>query len=153
MELLAFLQDKRLFTEEECVIIDDAFKSEEIPKGTVIQKADGYSEKVIFIESGLLRTFYLKDGKDIAHFFFDHNSLIAPINSIFHKESEPYGWESLEACKLKAIQYQDFLVIEEQFPKLTRLLLEFAIKMLHLYSQKLDLLQFQTAYERYNLYL
>ncbi|MEM7514566.1 MAG: hypothetical protein AAF388_26795 [Bacteroidota bacterium] len=153
MELLSFLKQKRLFTEEECISIADAFKSEVIPKGTVIQQLHGYSEKVLFIEEGLLRTFYLKDGKDITHFFFDENALIAPLNSIFFDKTEPYGWESIEACQVKSIHYTDFLQIEEQFPKLTRLLLEFAIKIVHLYSQKLDLLQFQTAYERYNLFL
>ena len=153
MELLSFLTYKRLFTEEACVIIDDAFEGETISKGTVIQKEKGYSEKVCFIETGLLRTFYLKDGKDVTHFFFDENSLIAPINSIFYNKSEPYGWESIEHCKVKTIQYRDFLVIKERFPKLTNLLLDFSIETLHLYSQKLDLLQFQTAYERYNLFL
>ena len=153
MELLSFLKQKRLFTEEECISIADVFKSEVIPKGTVIQQLHGYSEKVLFIEEGLMRTFYLKDGKDITHFFFDENALIAPLNSIFFGKTEPYGWESIEACQVKSIHYTDFLQIEEQFPKLTRLLLEFAIKIVHLYSQKLDLLQFQTAYERYNLFL
>ncbi len=153
MELLSFLKHKRLFNEEACTLIDEAFNLEEIPKGTIIQREHGYSEKVFFVEKGLLQTFYLKDEKKVTHFFFDENSLIAPINSIFFKKSEPYGWEVLELCQVKAIQYRDFLALEEQFPKLTRLLLDFAITTLHRYSQKLDLLQFQTAYERYNLFL
>ncbi|MEM6347544.1 MAG: hypothetical protein AAF927_26895 [Bacteroidota bacterium] len=153
MELLSFLTYKRLFSEETCQIIDDAFEHQVLPKGSVVQKAEGYTEKVLFIEAGLLRTFYQKDGKDITHFFFDENSLVAPINSIFFDESEPYGWESIETCQVRIIQYRKFMSLKEQFPKLTDLLLEFAVKTLHLYSQKLDLLQFQTAYERYNLFL
>jgi len=153
MELLSFLTYKRLFTEEACRSIDGAFTRTIIPAGTVIQRADGYTEKVLFVEQGLLRTFYLKDGKDVTHFFWDENSLIAPINSLFNDDSEPYGWESIESCQVRTIQYRDFLLIEKQFPNLTRFALDFALQTMHMYSQKLDLLQFQTAYERYQLFL
>lgn len=153
MELLSFLVNKRLFTENDCRLIDESFTREIIPAGTVIQKADRYSKKVLFLEQGLLRTFYLKDEKDITHFFWDENSLIAPINSIFNDDPELYSWKSIESCQVRIIHYQDFLLIEKQFPNLTRLLLDFAISTLHMFSQKLDLLQFNTAYERYQLFL
>ena len=152
MELLSFLTYKRLFTKEDCRLIDAAFTREIIPAGTVIQRADGYTRKVLFLEQGLLRTFYLKDGRDVTHFFWDENSLIAPINSIFHDEPEPYGWECIETCQFQSIQYRNFLLIEKQFPNLTRLTLEFALNTLHMFSQKLDMLQFHTAYERYQLF-
>lgn len=153
MNLHSFLKQKRLFTEEECAIIHSAFKSEVIPKGTVIQEANKYSKRILFIESGLLRIYYLKDGKDITHFFFDEDYFVAPINSIFHNKSERYVWEALEACQVKVILYEDFMMLTEQFPKLSRLLLDFAIHMLDLFSQKLDLIQFQTAYDKYNTFL
>ena len=153
MNLQAFLKSEKRFTEEECTSIDRAFKSEIIPKGTVIQKANKYSKRMLFIESGLLRTFYNKDGKDITHFFFDENYLIAPVNSILYNKTERYEWESIEECKVKVIPYEDFLSLEEQFPKLSRLTLDFTIYMLDLFSQKLDLIQFQTAHDRYNTFL
>jgi len=153
MNLHSFLKQKRLFTEEECTIIEEAFKKETIPKDTVIHIVNKYSRRVLFIESGLLRTYYLKDGKDITHFFFDENYFVAPINSIFYNKSERYVWEALEVCKVKVILYDDFMMLTEQFPKLSRLLLDFTIHMLDLFSQKLDLIQFQTAYDRYNTFL
>ena len=51
------------------------------------------------------------------------------------------------------IPYTDFLKLEEQFPRLSRLVLEFTFQMLDIFSQKLNLLQFQTAYDRYKLFL
>ena len=153
MDFNSFLKQKQFFSEEELRIIDDAFGTIAIPKGLVIQEAAQYSNQVIFIESGLLRTFYYKDGKDITHFFFDENYFVAPINSIYNHQTEPYGWESLEACKIRTIQYQDYLNLEDQFPKLTRLMLEFALHLLHLFSQKLDMVQFQGASDRYHLFL
>ncbi len=153
MELLSFLKDKKLFTDEESIIIDNAFKSETISKGEIIQKVNKFTKRLLFIESGLLRVFYLKDGKDITHFFFDENYFIAPINSIFYNKAERYEWEALETCHVKVILYDDFLLLGEQIPKLTHLILDFSIGMLDLFSQKLNLLQFEKALDRYQTFL
>ena len=153
MNLHAYLKDKELFTGEECRIIEKAFEREMIPKGTVIQKVNRFANKVLFIEAGLLRTFYVKDGKDITHFFFDENYFLVPVNSILYNKSERYEWESLEPSKVRVIPYEDFLILGERFPKLNRIVLGFSLHMLDLFSQKLNLLQFQTAYDRYTLFL
>lgn len=153
MELLQFLQSKQFFSEEDCVLIDKAFDMETIPKGTVIQKVNQYSNRMLFIESGLLRIFYTDDGKDITHFFFEENYFVAPILSIYQNTPERYEWEAVESCQVRVIQYEEFLMLEERFPKITRLLLDFTIHMLDLFSQKLNLLQFQTAYDRYHLFM
>ncbi|MEL6393487.1 MAG: Crp/Fnr family transcriptional regulator, partial [Bacteroidota bacterium] len=94
-----------------------------------------------------------QDGKDITHFFFDENHFIAPINSIIYNKTERYNWEALETCQVKVIPYDDFLRLEDRFPKLSRLTLEFMMYLLDLFSQKLNLLQFQSASDKYELYL
>ncbi|MEL6589925.1 MAG: Crp/Fnr family transcriptional regulator [Bacteroidota bacterium] len=153
MELLTFLKQKNLFTEEECIEIDDAFERQIIPKGEVIQKISRYSKRILFIETGILRVFYTDEGKDITHFYFEEGYFIAPVYSIYFNQSERYEWEAVEACRVKVVSYETFLDLEERYPKLTRVLLDFAIHMLDLFSQKLNLLQFQTAYDRYHLFL
>ena len=153
MELTAFLRQKDFFTEAECATIAGAFINTTIAKGETISSFNRYSKQVIFIESGLLRTFRLREGKDITHFFFDENFFVSPINSILGNENERYRWEALETCEIKMIPYEDFLRLEQQFPRLSRLVLEFALHLLDLFSQKLDLLQFKPAAERYAVFL
>lgn len=153
MELLTYLKHTNLFSDEECITLDAAFDRTIIPKGTVIQKVNRYSKRLLFIESGLFRIYYVDDGKDITHFFFDENHFIAPVNSIYYNRSERYEWETLETCNVKIIQYDDFLKLGEQYPKLIRIVLDFSIKMLDIFSQKLNLLQFQTAADRYSIFL
>ncbi|MEL6652265.1 MAG: hypothetical protein AAFQ87_15800, partial [Bacteroidota bacterium] len=84
---------------------------------------------------------------------FGEGYFIAPVYSIYFNQSERYEWEAVEACRVKVVSYETFLDLEERYPKLTRVLLDFAIHMLDLFSQKLNLLQFQTAYDRYHLFL
>ncbi|HAA11224.1 MAG TPA: hypothetical protein DCE41_05785 [Cytophagales bacterium] len=153
MELLSFLKQSGLFTDEDCVTIDNAFERERFPKGTEIPIYTKYSQHLFFIESGLLRTYYVQDGKDITHFFFDENGFIAPVNSIFFNKTDRYDWEAIEPCQVKAIPYPHFLALEERYPRLARLLFDFAIVMLDLFSQKLNLLQFQSAAVRYEAFM
>mgnify|MGYP001792265731 CR=1 FL=1 len=153
MNLHDFLQSKRLFTAEECKIIDTAFQREIIPKGAMIYESNPYSKRMLFIESGLLRIFFLQDGKDITHFFFDEDYFIAPINSILYNKTERYQWEAIESCRVKVIPYEDFLTLKNRVPRLSQLTLEFALHMLDVFSQKLNQLQFHTAYDRYRIFL
>ncbi|MEM1357828.1 MAG: Crp/Fnr family transcriptional regulator [Bacteroidota bacterium] len=153
MNLHAFLREKNFFTEEECDTIEGAFTKATIPKGEVIVRFNQFSGRVLFIEKGLLRIFYLQDGKDITHFFFNENNFIAPINSILGRGAERYQWEALEACEVSIIPYDEFWKLEERFPRLSRLVMEFAFHMLDLFSEKLNILQFQSAAERYSYFL
>ena len=103
MELQAFLSQKNLLSPEECAVIDASFQGEVVPKGETIHTTSRFSKKLLFIESGLLRVFYIKDGKDITHFFFDENYFIAQVNSIYYNKSERYEWTALEPCYVKTI--------------------------------------------------
>ena len=153
MELRSFLKNKQIFTEEECEIICNTFAHEEAPKGDIVQKIHHYSKKTLFIESGLVRAYYLKDGKDITHFFFDENYFMAPINTILYNKSEPYEWEALENCQFKTIYYDQFLKLTEQIPKFYQVIIDFSMQMIKILSQKLNTLQFERAYDRYQIFL
>lgn len=153
MELLAFLTKQEHFSDEECRIIEESFTRVAIPKSDIIQLKNRFSEHLLFIESGLLRIFYYKEGKDITHFFFDENYFLAPINSIIYNKTERYEWEALEACQIRVIKYADFLNLCEQIPKLSQLMLEYTLKLLDLFSYKLNLLQFEKAFDRYQIFL
>ncbi len=153
MKLLSFLENQNLFTKEECSFIDSAFEKQKIPKGTVIQKLNEFSDNLYFLESGLIRAYYYLDGKDISHFFIDENFFVAPINSLFYNKSEPYEWEAIEPCAVRVIRYEKFLELENEYPRLARMLLDFCVMMLDLLSQKLNLIKFQKAHDRYAIFL
>ena len=152
MDFDSYLKQTGLFNEEELTRISSSFDERTIPKGTVIEGVNQFSERMIFIESGLLRTFFYRDGKDITHFFFEENYFLAPVSRIFFNREERYIWEAIEECQVSSIRWEEFQALEEQYPKLTRLLLGFAVQMLDIFSQKLNLLQFQSASERYALF-
>ena len=70
MELIQFINTKIKLNAEETSTIDAAFKRELHHRGTTLAEPGNRSQKVHFVEKGMVRTFYNKDGKDITHFFF-----------------------------------------------------------------------------------
>ncbi len=53
----------------------------ELPKGHTLIKQDSVCNFVYFIDSGLTRTFYIKDGKDITDWISAENSFACSIIS------------------------------------------------------------------------
>ena len=133
--------------------VDSVWKYQELPKGTQLLKEGSLSQKVFFVEKGLLRLYYVKDGKDITHYFFSEKNTYVPIENVFLKQPYTYNLELLENSIIRTV---DFTIIEKyldenvKLQRFTRHIAASTIKQLadHLYS-----LQFQSAQERYNLLL
>jgi CRP-like cAMP-binding protein len=151
MDLIECITRRMKFSEQDCAVINDAFKTETYAKGTLIIKPDSFSNKIFFIEKGLIRTFYYKDEKDITEFFFDEGSFTTSINSVFYGTPEPYGFEALEKTTVRAIIFKDLEALFNTIPLLQSLCFYVTIDILNLLSQKLQSIQFQTAEQRYRI--
>lgn len=149
MELQKYITSRIALTAQELAEVDNAFKVESYTKGQLLLKPDSFSSKVFFIEKGLIRTFYYKDGRDITQFFFDTDSFTAPLNSIFYNKSESYGWETIEDTVVRVIQYHELEAFFVKIPALQQLFFRVAIDVLNIFAIKLESLQFQTADQRY----
>lgn len=149
MNLTEYITARITLSAEELEEVHKAFKVESYTKGALVLKPDSFSNKVYFIEKGLIRTFYYRDGRDITQFFFDTNSFTAPLNSIFYNKSEPYGWETVEDTVVRVIPYPELEAFFIRIPALQQLFFRVAIDVLNIFAIKLESLQFQTADQRY----
>ena len=125
------------------------FKHEYVNKGEVLFRPESFSQKIIFIEKGLIRTYYLKDGKDITYLFLSENSFLTPIECVFFNRPAPYGWEALENCEIRVADYRDFELIFTEVPGMEKFIRLLLVNVLHTIAEKLYSIQFQTAQDRY----
>jgi len=149
MELTDYIKSKVRLTPEESEDVDKAFQVEYHCKGTILLQPDNQSQKVMFIEKGLLRTFYTFNDKDVTHFFFDENSFIATIESIFYNKPDPYGRQTLEDCVLRTIPFRDFASLTNKIVSMKEFAFLVAIDVCKLFADRIFSLQFQNAQERY----
>src|SRR4030095_978144 len=147
--LLKYMHEHLKLSEEFSEKFDDIFRHKHVKKGDILFRPEGFSQKIIFIETGLIRTYYLKDGKDITFLFFPENSFLTPVECVFFNRPAPYGWEALENCEIRIAPFRDFELLFSQVPGMEKFFRMLVINVLHTVAEKLYSIQFQTAQDRY----
>ena len=150
MKLVDYFNEHLRITDEISENIDRVFRYESVKKGNIVIKHDNLSQKVIFIEKGLMRTFYMKDHKDITHLFFSENMFTAPVESVFFHRTCPYAWETLEHCEIRTTHYHEFESLFSTVPGFEKFFRGLLIQFMDSFSERLHALQFQTAHDRYH---
>jgi CRP-like cAMP-binding protein len=149
MDLIQYINTKIKLTAEECTAIDTVFRREFCPKGTVLVLPGNTSQTIHFIEKGLVRSFYDKEGKDITHFFLDENNFALSMEGIYFNKQDPYGREVLEDASLRTIRFTEFKMLYNEFRAFKELIFIVALETIKQFSDRLFSLQFQTAEQRY----
>jgi CRP-like cAMP-binding protein len=110
-ELHKILEDLIGITEDEWKHFYVKLNRKEFKKKTAIIKGGSTAKNLYFIENGLLRTYYLQDGKEINTYFACDNQFISTFSSFI---SQTASFEILETI-------EDSVVYELSFKSLTEL--------------------------------
>jgi len=68
----------------------------ELPKGHIIVRQDTVCNFLYFIDTGLTRTYYLRDGKDVTDWISDENSFACSIISFITRKPDRRTIELLD---------------------------------------------------------
>lgn len=153
MKLTDYLKETVGLPSDMVTVLDHLFETEELPKGYELLVEGSNSTKFFYLESGLMRLYYLKDGKDITHLFLQECSIYTPIENVFLNQYYPCNLVLLENSVIRTV---DFSVIEkyvDTHPKLQRLSRFLAVSVIKQLSDQLYSIKFQTAQERYQILL
>lgn len=124
-------------------------KTRQLPKGHTLLHAGAVCNHLFFIQKGLTRTFYIKDGKDVTDWISFENTFAVSVISFITRTPDRRGIELLEDSTIVAIPYYE---LEQLYPQhrdietLGRLWSNFGIVQL---QNRFDDLHFATATERY----
>ena len=121
----------------------------EYPKGKVLVKPDSICSHFYFIEQGLTRTYYFKEGKDITDWISAENSFAVSIISFITRKPDRRAIELLEPSIILSMHFDDLenlCSLHHDIEKLTRMLVSLGLVQL---QQKFDELHFETALQRY----
>lgn len=124
-------------------------QKEELPKGTVLLEAGTICRHVYFIESGLARTFYVKDGKDVTDWISIEKTFSTSIVSFITGMPDIRSIELLEQSVLWVIGHDDLQQLFDKYHEIERfgrLLVSYGMVQM---QQRFDDLHFSTARDRY----
>jgi CRP-like cAMP-binding protein len=120
-----------------------------VKKGHELLRPGGVCHHLYFIEEGLTRTWYVKDGKDVTDWISTENSFAVSLISFVTRRPDRRGIETLEPSRLLSITHTDLerlYGLSHEIERLGRLLISHGIVQV---QQRFDDLHFYTAAERY----
>lgn len=121
----------------------------EVKRDTLLVRENSVCDHIFFIEKGITRTFYYKEGRDVTDWISMEGTFACSIVSFINRQPDRRGIETLEDCTLYALRYDDLEQLYARFhdvERLGRLLVSFGLIQL---QQRFDDLHFTGAADRY----
>jgi CRP-like cAMP-binding protein len=124
-----------------------------IKKNKDLQPIGHTCKTIYFINKGIARIYYFKDGIDVTENFFFENSIIARVESLFTGKPSRKAIQVLEDAEIVGINANQLFKLYDSFPEIERLfrkIFEAAyVETVH----RIEGIQFHTAEERYKALL
>lgn len=137
----------------EMKLIADLFVRRQVHKGELLIGEKDIARDIIFVEKGLLRQFYFKEGRDITeNFACDGNGAMC-IVSLFTACRDCLQMESLEEGIIWNLPYAKLVELSEHHLPIARLLRRMLEGSLIISQYKADSWRFETSRERYARFL
>ena len=121
----------------------------DIGKNKDLQPTGHTCKTIYFIEKGLARIYYFKDGIDITESFAFENNIIARVESLFTGKPSRKAIQILEDTEGIAINANELFKLYDLYPGIERLFRKIFEAAFVETVNRIESIQFHTAEERY----
>lgn len=119
-------------------------------KGELVLDANTICTKSYFINKGILRTYFLKDGKEISEYFCGANEWVNSPKSFIQRKKDIYYFDAIENTQAYFIKVDDLVYLFNNFPEMERYArLSMGSVFGHL-MERITSMRFTSAKEKYN---
>jgi CRP-like cAMP-binding protein len=124
-----------------------------IPKNKDLQSIGQTCKTVYFINKGVARIYYYKDGIDVTDSFAFENNIIVRVESLFTGKPSRKAIQVLEDAEITAIDANKLFKLYNDYPEIERLFRKI-FEASHVETvNRIEGIQFHTAEERYKTLL
>ncbi|WP_018614762.1 Crp/Fnr family transcriptional regulator [Segetibacter koreensis] len=141
------------FTDEEIVNLISKLESKLLKKNHFLLREGETGKHVAFLNKGLIRLYYVKEGKEHNSGFFRSGSWVSEYASFLHKKPSLFYIEALDETELFLLSYDNMQKLYHQgkaFERLGRLIAE---NLFHAYFKRNMSLILDSPEERYLTFL
>lgn len=124
-----------------------------VRKNKDLQPIGHTCKTIYFIEKGVARIYYFKDGIDITEGFFFENSIIARVESLFTGKPSRKAIQILQDAEIIGINANHLFKLYDSFPEIERLFRKIFEAAYVETVNRIEGIQFHSAEERYNALL
>lgn len=136
-------------THEELDMLESILVPMKFAKGETILKVGEICKSIYFVDRGLIRQFYYKNGKEVTEYLADDNTIFMCIESLFQEIPSNMQIEALEQSVIYAIPKEKLEVValhSVNIQMLYRKILEESLIISQIHA---DMMRFETAQDRY----
>ena len=108
-------------TSREKALFEQALIFRQVPAKYYLVKAGDISTELYFIQKGLVRFFYPKDGEEITGFIFKEGMFASSFDSVLTQSPSQQVLETLEDCDLLVIPYAKLDALCQEVPQINTL--------------------------------
>ncbi len=102
--------------EEDWYALEERLNIQHLKKGELLTRQGEICRSVSFINKGLLRMFYVVDGKEINTGFINEHEYIAQYDSFLMQQPSSGNIDALEDCELINLSYNDMQALYTSHP-------------------------------------
>jgi CRP-like cAMP-binding protein len=118
-------------------------------KGELVHNADTVCTKSYFITKGLLRTYFLKDGKEISEYFSSEEEWVNSPRSFRQRQIDIYYIDAIENTEAFCLHVNDLVYLFDHFPGMERYARLSMGTVFGHFMERITSLRFTTAKEKY----
>jgi len=131
----------------------DAFRQSwkhwSVKKDHFLLKENAVSDYIYFIEKGVARIYYYKNGKEITEWIALDGQFFLSITSFFQRIPSHLIIQTIEPSEVFGIHHDDFMKLTDKYHDIERLLRKMVTSSLILSQVRMDSIQFESAQQRY----
>ncbi|UTA70231.1 Crp/Fnr family transcriptional regulator [Emticicia sp. 21SJ11W-3] len=97
--------------------LEKKLKNEVFAKKSMIVQPETVNRKIYFIEKGIVRAYFIENGKEHTTWFFKEADIIISVISFFLQKPSNEYIETLEDCVMWSLSYTDLQFLYDNFPE------------------------------------
>ena len=134
-------------------LLASIIQMKKIPKGTILLGEGQIAQYITYVDEGLLRQFYYKNGHNVTEHFACEGTLMYCIQSLFRQEPTELMAEAIDTSVVYLIPYSELVKLTAQYSSIAQFVRKLLEDGLISSQMKADSWRFETAEERYLRFL
>ena len=126
-----------------------SWKHWSLKKDHFLLKENTVSDYIYFIEKGVARIYYYKNGKEITEWIALDGQFFLSITSFFQRIPSHLIIQTIEPSEVFGIHHDDYMKLANKYHDIERLLRKMVTSSLILSQVRMDSIQFESAQQRY----
>jgi CRP-like cAMP-binding protein len=129
--------------------ITNRVKQQAFSKAELVHDASKICTRSYFIQKGMLRTYFLKEGKEISEYFCCENEWTNSPRSFMFRKLDHYYIDAIEPTEVYTLHVTDLVYLFDNFPEMERYARLSMGSLFYHMIERVTSMRFTTAKEKY----